>query len=165
MPADPHRRTTMWSETMRGAFIAVTGALALLLVTGFLCPRAASADMVIQLVERASTDTVTDTGNKGDTAGDILTFANDIYDAANKTKLGTDNSWCIRTVPGKAWEYFWTLTLEEGQITVEGPFLDAGDSILSVTGGTGAYVGARGEMALHARDDKGAEYDFKYSLK
>ncbi len=81
-----------------------------------------------------------------------------------KTQIGTDNGWCVRTVPGTAWECFWTLTLENGQITVEGPFYDAGDSILTVTGGTGKYSGASGEMALHARDAQGTAYDFKYTL-
>ena len=116
-------------------------------------------------VERATTDAVTDLGDKGDSVGDLLTFANEIYDAKNEKKVGSDNGWCIRTVAGKAWECFWTLSLAKGQITVEGPFLDAGDSVLAVTGGTGTYSGARGEMALHARDAKGSEYDFKYTLK
>jgi Allene oxide cyclase barrel like domain len=56
------------------------------------------------------------------------------------------------------------LTLNDGQITVEGPFYDAKDSVLAVTGGTGAYAGARGEMKLHARDAQGSAYDFVYSL-
>ena len=30
--------------------------------------------------------------------------------------------------------------MSDGQITVEGPFLDAGDSVLAITGGTGAYT-------------------------
>jgi allene oxide cyclase len=64
--------------------------------------------------------------------------------------------------PGKAWECFWTLSLADGQITVQGPFLDGGDSVLAVTGGTGAYAGVRGDMKLHAR--KGTEYDFIYNL-
>ena len=54
---------------------------------------------------------------------------------------------------------------EKGSITVHGPFLDAGDSLVAVTGGTGAYGGAKGEMKLHARDAKGSEYDFIYNLK
>jgi len=116
------------------------------------------------LVERASTDAVTDTGAKGDSAGDILTFTNEVYDKDNKESVGQDNGWCVRTAVGKAWECFWTLALKDGQITVEGPFLDAGDSVLAVTGGTGAYANARGEMKLHARDAKGSEYDFVYSL-
>jgi allene oxide cyclase len=118
----------------------------------------------LNLVEHASSDAVLDLGAKGDSVGDILTFANEIYDEANKEKVGEDNGWCVRTVAGKAWECFWTLTVKEGQITVEGPYLDAGDSVVAVTGGTGEYSGVRGEMQLHARDAKGSEYDFKYSL-
>src|SRR5437868_10361750 len=90
----------------------------------------------LNLVEHATSDAVLDVGAKGDSAGDILTFANEVYDEANKDKAGEDNGWCIRTVAGKAWECFWTLTLKDGQITVEGPYLDAGDSVVAVTGGT-----------------------------
>lgn len=127
-------------------------------------PAAWSQSTSLNFVERATTDAVTDTGTQGDSAGDLLTFANEVYDEANTTKVGSDAGWCIRTVPGKSWECFWTLTLSDGQITVEGPFLDAGDSVLAVTGGTGKYMKARGEMQLHARDAKGSEYDFKYNL-
>jgi allene oxide cyclase len=118
----------------------------------------------LNLVEHATTDAVTDTGVKGDSAGDLLTFANEVFDEKDSKKVGNDTGWCIRTVVGKSWECFWTLTLADGQITVEGPFLDAADSVMAVTGGTGRYAGIRGEMALHARDAKGSAYDFKYSL-
>lgn len=118
----------------------------------------------LKLVERATTDAVTDLGATGDTPGDLLTFANEIFDEKNAEKVGSDNGWCIRTAAGKAWECFWTLFLADGQITVAGPFLDAGDSTLAVTGGTGKYAGASGTMALHARDKEGKEYDFTYSL-
>ena len=37
--------------------------------------------------------------------------------------------------------------------------------VLAVTGGTGKYRGARGEMKLHARDAKGSEYDFTFNLR
>lgn len=124
----------------------------------------ASAE-TIKLVERATTDAVTDLGASGDSAGDLLTFANEIYDEGNAKAVGSNNGWCIRTVVGKAWECFWTLNLAGGQITVQGPFLDAGDSVLAITGGTGKYAEAEGEMKLHARDDKGGEYDFVYELK
>ncbi len=118
----------------------------------------------LTVVERATSDAVVDTGASGDSSGDILAFANEIYDQANENKVGSDNGWCVRTVVGQAWECFWTLTLEKGQITVEGPFYDAGDSVLAVTGGTGAFANARGEMKLHARDAEGSAYDFAYSL-
>ena len=126
---------------------------------------AAADSMKLDLVEHATTDAVVDLGATGDSAGDLLTFANEIFDAANTTKLGSDSGYCIRIVVGTSWECFWTLTLEKGQITVEGPFLDKGDSVLAVTGGTGAYAKSRGEVMLHARDDKGTEYDFKYDLR
>ena len=117
------------------------------------------------LVERATTDVVTDTGKKGDSAGDLLTFANDLYNASNTTKVGTDNGFCVRTVVGTAWECWWTATLAGGQITVQGPFYDAGDSNLAITGGTGIYKRARGFMTLHARNAEGSEYDFTYHVK
>jgi hypothetical protein len=115
-------------------------------------------------VERATTDAVTDLGAQGDSVGDLLTFANEVYDEHNKDLVGHNNGWCIRTVVGKAWECYWTLTLEDGQLSVAGPFLDAADSVLAVTGGTGKYYGARGEMKLHARNAEGSEYDFVYKF-
>ncbi|HEU4742281.1 MAG TPA: allene oxide cyclase family protein [Meiothermus sp.] len=125
----------------------------------------ALAKTTFRVVERATTDTVTDLGDKGDSVGDILTFANEVYDPSNTRKVGTDQGYCVRTVVGKAWECFWTLSLQGGQITVEGPFYDAADSVLAVTGGTGKYLGAKGQMKLHARNEKGTEYDFTYELQ
>jgi allene oxide cyclase len=125
----------------------------------------ASAGEVIGVVEHADTDAVTDTGAKGDSAGDVLTFANPVFDKANRTKVGTDQGFCVRTAVGRAWECMWTTSLKDGQLTVEGPFLDAGDSVLAITGGTGKYAGARGQMKLHARDAKGTAYDFVYELQ
>ena len=123
---------------------------------------AAAFTLDLTLVEHADTDTVTDTGEKGDSVGDILTFNNEVFEDGKSA--GRDNGWCVRTVVGKTWECFWTTMLADGQITVEGPFLDSGDSTLTVTGGTGNYAGASGEMKLHSRNDKGTEYDFVFHL-
>jgi hypothetical protein len=118
----------------------------------------------IQLIEHADTDATLDLGAKGDSVGDLLTFANPIFDSVNKTRVGSDQGYCVRVIAGKSWECFWTLRLEDGQITVEGPFYDTGDSVMAVTGGTGKYAGAKGSMKLHARDAKGSSYDFIYEL-
>ena len=118
----------------------------------------------IQLIEHADTDTTLDLGVKGDSVGDLLTFANPVYDAANKAQVGSDQGYCVRVIAGKSWECFWTLRLKEGQITIEGPFFDAGDSVMAVTGGTGKYAGAKGGMKLHSRDAKGSAYDLTYEL-
>jgi hypothetical protein len=119
----------------------------------------------LHVVEHAKSDATAHIGKAADNRGDILTFANDVFDAADKAKVGSDQGFCIRVVAGKSFECMWTLMLAGGQITVEGPFLDAGDSTLAVTGGTGKYADARGEMKLHARDAKGTAYDFLYSLQ
>jgi hypothetical protein len=132
-------------------------------VLSFLQPAGAAT---LHVVERAKSDAVSVHGGKAaDNVGDILTFANPIYDAADKTLIGSDQGYCVRVVLGKAFECHWTLLLAKGQLTVDGPFLDAGDSVLAVTGGTGAYSAAKGEMKLHARDAKGSEYDFVYMVK
>jgi hypothetical protein len=119
----------------------------------------------IKVIEHATTDAVTDTGAKGDSAGDILTFANEVFDADDKAKVGTNQGVCFRTLPGKTWECFWTLSLDKGQITVEGPFLDSGDSVLAITGGTGEFAGAMGEMAISAIGTDGKAYNFTYKIK
>ena len=116
------------------------------------------------VLEHADTDTVTDTGANGDSVGDILTFANPVFDDKNEKQVGADNGYCFRTEIGKAWECAWTLTLDDGSIVVEGPFYDTADSVLAINGGTGQYSNAHGQMTLHARNDKGTEYDFVYEI-
>lgn len=123
-----------------------------------------AATNTLALVEHADTDIVGDVAPEGDSVGDVLGFANPVFDAANANQVGVDNGYCVRTAAGSAWECAWTLTLNDGQITVAGPFFDTQDSVLAITGGTGAYAQARGQMKLHARNDKGTEYDFVYEI-
>lgn len=137
----------------------------MLAAAGSAFPAASVAAEQIKLVERALTDATLDLGAKGDSVGDLLTFANPVFDAGNRSQVGTDQGYCVRVVAGKSWECFWTLFLQDGALTVQGPFRDAGDSLLAVTGGTGRYAGARGQMKLHARDAQGSAYDFTYELR
>ena len=114
------------------------------------------------VVERATTDVVIDQGEEGDSVGDLLAFGNAIYDEANENEVGTSQGSCVRTVPGEAWECMFSVILDEGQISVAGPFYDAGSSVLAITGGTGAYASARGEMRLEATGE--AEFRFTFQL-
>ncbi len=116
------------------------------------------------VVEHAVSDTTTDTGAKGDSVGDILTFANPVFDAANKKQVGSDNGYCMRTKVGAAYECNWTVTLAGGSLAVEGPFYDSADSELAIIGGTGKWATARGQLKLHARDAAGSSYDFGYTV-
>jgi allene oxide cyclase len=133
-------------------------------LTAALAAVPALAGEQIVVVERPVGETTVDLGAKGDSVGDLLVFANKVYDAGNKNQVGADQGYCVRTVVGRSWECFWTLTLKAGQITVEGPFMDAGDSLMTVTGGTGKYAGAKGSMKLHPRDATPTGYDFTYDL-
>jgi hypothetical protein len=115
------------------------------------------------VIEHATTDATTDTGAPGDSAGDVLTFANEVFDRADAHQVGTDQGYCIRVVAGSSYECNWTTLLPGGQIVVEGPFYDAKDSTLAITGGTGRYRKARGTMDLHSLEG-GTKYAFTFHL-
>jgi allene oxide cyclase len=123
----------------------------------------ALAEETFTLIEHATTDTVMDHGDEGDSIGDTLAFSNELYDAENANVVGTSQGACTRTAPGKSWECTWTNILEDGSIVVQGPFYDAGDSTLAITGGSGKYSGASGEMQLKAREG-GTEYEFTFEV-
>ncbi len=117
----------------------------------------------ITVIEHPTTDVTTDTGQTGDTVGDILTFANDVFDSTDTRKVGTDQGYCIRTVAGVSYECNLTTILGDGSIVVEGPFYDAKNSVLAITGGTGRYRKARGTMELSASED-GTEFTFVFHI-
>lgn len=125
-----------------------------------------SDSTTISVIEHADSDVLQHIGpaNEEDSVGDVLGFANDLYDENNEEKVGTDNGFCIRTAVGEAFECVWTASLDGGQITVEGPFEDAEETTLAITGGTGDYEDASGTMELGFRDDAGTEYDFTYNV-
>jgi len=126
--------------------------------------RSGNSGKTLTVVEHATTDATTDTGDPGDTAGDVLTFANEVFNAGDTAKVGTDQGYCIRVVKGTAYECNWTTFLPGGQIAVEGPFLDAGNSTLAITGGTGRYRGARGTMDLRSLAG-GKKFTFVFHIK
>jgi len=142
---------------------------AMLLALAFLAGCGDDSDTTtIKLIEHAETDTVRHIGpaSEEDSVGDVLAFANPVYDSANEEKVGSDNGQCVRTAVGKAWECIWTVKLDEGQITVEGPFYDGGKpSELAITGGTGEFKDASGQMGLRARNPEETEYDFTYEVE
>jgi allene oxide cyclase len=123
----------------------------------------ATTTRTVHVVEHIVSETVTDVGEPKDSVGDVLTFANELFDETNTKQIGTDQGYCLRVVVGASWECAWTAFLAEGQITVEGPFHDAKGSTLAITGGTGAFQGAGGEMELKFRENA-LEYDFIYKV-
>ncbi len=123
-----------------------------------------AAGPTVHVIEHAITDTVIPTGGGPDVKGNILTFDNPVYNAANSRQVGHDEGFCTRVDPKLGvYECLWTTFVHGGQITVQGPFYDTRNSVLSITGGTGAYRRARGQMRLLSRNG-GKEYDFIFQL-
>jgi hypothetical protein len=148
---------------MKYLFVPAVAVAALVIwSTGAGASRFANASTV-HVVEHAITDAVSN-GTKSDSVGNVLTFANPVYNASDTKQAGSDNGFCVRTVKGKAWECLWTTFLANGQITVEGPFSDTGDTKLAITGGTGAYANSRGWMELKYHNKKGTKFDFIFHL-
>jgi allene oxide cyclase len=116
----------------------------------------AFARETLHVVERELTETTIHLGAKGnpDSVGDMIVFANPIFDSTNTRQLGIVQGTCVRVIVGKSWECFFTLALANDRITLEGPYADTGESVFAITGGTGRYTGAKGQMSLRVRDSK-----------
>jgi hypothetical protein len=168
------QRTTIRTARRLAAPAAVAAAVAAFAVVG---PALASSDhgraharahhagRVVHVIEHAITDTEQPSVSGKDANGNILTFNNPVFNfPANQVQVGHDEGFCTRVqVKLGIWECLWTTLLKGGQITVQGPYYDTRNSVLSITGGTGKYEGARGEMTLLSRNG-GKEYDFIFHL-
>ena len=117
----------------------------------------AAAKESLTVIEHVTDEVVVDLGDEGDTVGDTLVFNNELYDDKDANLIGNTNGSCIRTAVGKLWECTFTSTMEQGSLVVEGPFEESGRGTFSITGGTGDYSGASGQMTLTAAEDSTAE--------
>ena len=123
-----------------------------------------SGRSALTIIEHSTTDEVADIGTKGDSAGDVLTFHNRVFDATDSRPVGRNQGQCVREDPrAGTWECWWTTSLAGGQITVEGPFSDTHDTTFAVTGGTGLYEDARGSMRVRSLHG-GREYEQTFAL-
>jgi len=152
-----HRSTAL----LASAVITTAG---LLVATGGTAVGQTPRGSTVHVIEHALTDTVVQSGGGADATGNILTFHNKVFDRRDKKQVGHDQGFCVRISPAEGtYECMWTTFLAHGQITVEGPFYDKKNSVLAITGGTGAYRSARGEVNLNSRHG-GAEYDFIFHI-
>jgi allene oxide cyclase len=155
----PHGRTVALATVA-----ALTGGGILAGTSSAKPAQAHAAGTTVHVIEHAITDTEIPTGGGKDVKGNILTFNNPVYNVANTRQVGHDEGFCTRIAPKQGiWECLWTTFLKAGQITVQGPYYDTRNSVLSITGGTGAYRDSRGQMRLLSRDG-GKEYDFIFEL-
>ena len=150
-------------KTLPIAAAAIASVLVVAYVAQARAPQGRQAT-VVHVIEHATTDLVIDTGPVGDSSGDLLTFANEVFDEDNAEKVGRNQGDCIRiNVIEGSWECRWITFLKGGAITVEGPVYDAKNSVLVITGGRGEYKGAGGSMELKVLPDLSG-YDFIFHV-
>lgn len=162
-----HQSKPHWRGRLRVLTLTVGCSAAVAAVAGAgtgYAKTAHAAGRTVHVIEHAVTDTVIPSGGGMDRKGNLLTFNNNVYNVANTKVVGHDDGFCTRISPKQGiYECLWTTFLTGGQITVQGPFYDTRNSVLSITGGTGAYRNARGQMALLSRNG-GKEYDFIFHV-
>lgn len=118
----------------------------------------------ITVIEHATTDTPVHVGGGStDSTGDQLTFHNEVFNKTNTKKVGTDLGNCVLIEPNVSYECAWTTFLPGGQIDVQGPFLTASNTVMSITGGTGKFRNASGQMQLISQAG-GTEFKFVFQL-
>jgi hypothetical protein len=120
--------------------------LAASLLTTLACSEQAPRSLVTIADARTHGAATTDTGDAGDSAGDILVFDQPLRNEAGE-RIGNNSGTCVRTRPAHSFQCQWTLSLGSGSIQVAGREFDRGTSAISIVGGTGAYAGISGEMA------------------
>ncbi len=130
------------------AGVVATVGLTIAVVTG---GASTTPGQTIHVIEHANSNTTADVDPPGDSSGDVLTFHNPVFNAADSKQVGRDSGYCIRIRAPGSYECNWTTFLVNGHIVVEGPFFDTKDSVLAITGGTGAYRDARGVMELRSK--------------
>lgn len=107
-----------------------------------------------------------DVAPPGASPGDMMVFQSDILDSTTRTLVGHDSGWCVRTWTSKELsECTFTLTLADGQISVQGPADRHGATVLAVTGGSGKYSGARGQLKLNTRVGVGIDNHLTFILR
>src|SRR5262249_27379746 len=67
-------------------------------VGGTSSPSAVHRPIVIHVVHHALTNTVQQFHPPKNSRGDVLSFHNPVFNAANTRQIATDNGYCIRTV-------------------------------------------------------------------
>jgi hypothetical protein len=103
--------------------------------------------------------TFVDTGKPGPSVGDVV-VARDGVNRESGAPAGTFTQVCTLVAVGinpltSTYECSGSITLPDGTITMQGPFVPAAaEQSAAVTGGTGAYRTARGEVAIRAEADQ-----------
>ena len=121
----------------------------------------AAHSKTIRLLEASETiqPAFVDTGAPGVTRGDLVVVRDGVL-RPDHSPAGTFNQVCTLVEPGSnpftsRYECSGSLALDRGTITMQGPFDPAqAEQVAAVTGGTGDFATARGEIAIRSEADE-----------
>jgi len=161
MPSQPHARTRRHVAALLTATTAAAATAAVAVLSSASAQAPASRILTLHELDKGSTFVhVRNTPTKAQQSnrlGDLIAFTNPITDAAG-TRVGRLHAQCVTTVGARDFRKS-TLTctailhLRDGDLT--GQFvndLGAQSSTGAITGGTGAYAGARGVVVSKQTD-------------
>jgi hypothetical protein len=103
-------------------------------------PRAAAGATRLVVIGREADFTIVDTAPHGDSPGDQILFTDDLFDPAGR-RIGRDEARCTIMFRGDVLCDATFILAGRGQLTIEGVNLT-----FAVTGGTGEFRKARGQM-------------------
>jgi hypothetical protein len=147
---------------MSKSTVSVATASLALLITGGFAPTATAADTTLVLFEHDIVQHQADLGGAGSGPGDQFIFAGDVFDRPGGMFLGTAGGSCT-TLTGDQTSgrqtCNGTFNLAGGQIVVQGvadtgALFARGDAVpISIVGGTGTYLNARGDGTIQVPPD------------
>jgi hypothetical protein len=148
------------SRSILGAALAVV-ALALAGTASADSAKPHGAGKTIRLVQADKTlqPTFVDTGKPGPSAGDLAVIHDNVV-REDGAAAGSYNQVCTLAALGSSpftseFECIGSITLKDGTITMAGPFVPAQpEQSAAITGGTGQYRTAHGEVVVRAETDQ-----------
>ena len=148
----------MRRKFMLGAIFVLLLAVASITVASASADDDGKIELVSKTVQEADID-VPPTGEFG--LGDSFVFAEDLFDGS--TKVGEDGGECtvvrlVEATQSATVQCVVTVSLPKGQLTVQGLVTFVGEDdapfVLPVTGGSGAYKTARGEVKVEPGENE-----------
>src|SRR5207342_291429 len=103
----------------------------------------------IVVIEKTTSQKFLDLGKPGPTAGDEFFFASQFWNTARTHKVGSNRGFCAFETQTAA-HCVGTAQLAGGTLEFAGEATITGaDSVIAITGGTGAFDGAEGHVSIH----------------
>lgn len=122
----------------------------------------ASGARTFDVVEKTTAIQFVEIDPAGDSLGDYVVGASDLFDQADK-KIGSDHWMCVRTNVGEQRHCTLTYFFARGLLTLQGPYRDDGTGTFAITGGTGAYRDASGWMDVTSTTTPDGGITFVYT--